>query len=141
MYVYMYSFKNNNVPKSLKEICFISPVGNYIYWLIMHYFFLFCLYVVCAGVCTLEVNISIFLQNLFMLFFSVVWFGFVLLMEFADSTRRDDCFKDISTYLRTGMRIKEDRDGGSPSLCEQAHERRYIFCQEQLKSSDSYIRM
>lgn len=77
----------------------------------------------------------------FHVIFSVVWFGFVLLMEFADSTRRADCFKDISTYLRTWMRIKEDRDGGSLSLCEQAHERRYIFCQEQLKSSDFYIRM
>lgn len=132
----MYSFKNSNVPKSLKEICFQSCWKLYL--LIDHaLFFLFCLYVVCGSVYTLGVNEHQYLSSeSFHVIFLVVWFGFVLLMEFADSTRGADCFKDISTYLRTGMRIKEDRDGGSLSLCEQAHERRYIFCQEQIKSSD-----
>lgn len=48
-------------------------------------------------------------------------------MEFADSTRGADCFKDIRTYLTTGMRIKEDRDGGGDSHSVSGHMKEDTF--------------
>lgn len=109
MYAYMYSFKNNNVLKSWNKICFYQFCWE-LYLLIDHAVF-FSLLFVCGvgGVYRLGVNISIFLQKLSMLFFLVVLFGFVLLIE---STKEADCFKNIRIYLRTGIRIKDDRDGG-----------------------------